>query len=124
MIRVTKQAMIALLLLGWSHAIELALAKRAAPAQISPVSWQSEVISPVVTRDNRVFQVTLEARTKNAKKILWKTQLYSIQYNRDLEYDVQEVYLRSLKAENGTIIAEDERGNLYRVDAVNGKKKL
>ena len=99
-------------------------AKRAAPAEILPVTVGGMVVQPFYEQAPRVgCQVFLIAQQLKDNKIVWKTLLYSVNYNQSLETDVQDIFLKSLTVEGQTIKAIDERERQYRVDLKTGRKR-
>lgn len=95
-------------------------AKRLAPAEIKPVQFNDYKITSYFSRTKTGFSVYLRAREKGKKDYVWKTQLFSRRYNLQLETDVQDIHLRSLKLEGRRLVAIDEKGMAYEVNAQNG----
>ena len=109
--------LISLLLILFSFTVS---AKRLAPAEIKPVQYNDYKITSYFSRTKTGFSVYLRAREKGKKDYAWKTQLFSRRYNQQLETDVQDIHLRSLKLEGKRLIAIDEKGMTYEINALNG----
>ena len=91
----------------------LALAKRAAPAKVEPVTHQGvRYIAP--NDDGR--RAYIEAWDVQTKKKLWDLTVFTNQIDPKLEEDVQHVFIKTLRVRDGTLIVTSERGETYRVD--------
>jgi hypothetical protein len=101
-----------------SHAVE---AKRAAPAEIKPVLQKGLIFSYERHFDHKDhYSVFLICRDIQNARYLWKTKIYEVTTNPDLESDVQDIFLKSLDLKNTLLIAIDENGQEYRVASENG----
>jgi len=58
----------------------------------------------------------LEARDATTNKLLWRQKVYEVPYIRGLEDDVQDIPITSLRIENGSVIVENQTGEVYAVD--------
>lgn len=56
--------------------------------------------------------------------LVWRTQVYQIDFDRNLETDVQEVYLASLSLTKAGPVATNERGQIFILDAITGERQL
>src|SRR5277367_438098 len=90
------------------------------PSNVEPIIVHGLKIHPDYEKLPTEFKVWLVAERVKDNTVAGKTLLYSRQYTPDLETDAQEVYLSSLKEEHDTVIAQDERGRYYAVDALSG----
>ena len=50
------------------------------------------------------------------KKCYWEKEVYTVEYNPDLESDVQDVFITSLNIEDGKLVVVNEKGDVYKVD--------
>lgn len=92
-------------------AVSPALAKRAAPPAVEPVA--AEGIQYRVSADHPGCVEAIDVKTKQP---LWFRQVYTIRYDANLERDVQDVHVSSLKLEGGTLLITSERGGEYQLD--------
>lgn len=91
----------------------LATAKRAAPVEVAPVSRDGiEYCAP--RSAGKIGQV--QARDAESKKVLWEATIYEIEYDPDLEKDVQWVFISGLNIEGESLIITDERNKRYALD--------
>jgi hypothetical protein len=91
----------------------LALAKRAAPAKVEPVTHQGvRYIAP--NDDGR--RAYIEAWDVQTKKKLWDLTVFTNRIDPKLEEDVQHVFIKTLRVRDGTLIVTSECGETYRVD--------
>ena len=91
----------------------LALAKRAAPAKVEPVIDQGvRYIAP--NDDGR--RAYIEAWDVQTNKKLWDLTIFVNRIDPKLEEDVQWVFIKALRAQDGTLTVTPERGKTYRVD--------
>lgn len=97
-------------------------AKRAAPAFISPIRADGKIFRDIFENDeaDKGYSVYLTAEDPGDHSTIWKTKLYSNAYDTGMETDVQEVHLRSLKLDGGVLVATDEGGHVYKVNANDG----
>ena len=91
----------------------LAFAKRSAPAKIEPVVYQGvRYIAP--NDDGR--HAYIEAWDVQTNKKLWDLTIFVNRIDPKLEEDVQWVFIKALRVQDGTLIVTPERGKTYRVD--------
>jgi hypothetical protein len=101
-----------------------ALAKRLPPAMVEPVVADGvKYLAPQVTPGYiEAYGVPacpsgcVEAREEKTGKLLWRVQVYEVQYDNHLERDVQDVFVRSLKIEDGSLLVENESDARFTVD--------
>ncbi len=92
-------------------------AKRLAPADVPPVVTPEAIYSaPHFGKGGRSGVV--EARHPETKELLWKVRLYRTRYIRNLETDVQDVFIKTLvhDATHRLLVASDEKGRVFAVD--------
>ena len=58
----------------------------------------------------------ITAYDANTNKFLWQAQIYRINYNYNLETDVQDIYIKNLTVNNNLLWIADERGRIYTLD--------
>jgi hypothetical protein len=92
-------------------------AKRAAPGEVSPVIWNG-VRYAAAPHGGCGFAHPgcVEASDAETGQTLWKIEVYQIQYRPDLEKDVQDVFIISLKVEGNRLVVTNERGEIYEVN--------
>ena len=91
----------------------LAFAKRSAPAKIEPVVYQGvRYIAP--NDDGR--RAYIEAWDVQTNKKLWDLTIFVNRIDPNLEEDVQWVFIKALRFQDGTLIVTPEGGKTYRVD--------
>ena len=91
----------------------LALAKRAAPAKVEPVIHQGvRYIAP--NDDGR--RAYIEEWDIQTNKKLWDLTIFVNRIDPRLEEDVQWVFIKALRVQDGTLIVTPERGKTYQVD--------
>lgn len=101
------------------------LAKRKPPPVVAPVV--SGTVRYAVAHEKTVVDgrpVGLRAfveKTNADAKVVWRTQVYQIDFDRNLETDVQEVYLASLTLGGVGVIAVNESGRRFVLDPINGR---
>ena len=57
----------------------------------------------------------IEASNVKSGKRLWLLKVYTIHYIKDLETDVQDIFITTLKIENGDLIVTNEKNKKYKV---------
>ena len=91
----------------------LSLAKRVAPAEVKPVVHQGiRYIAP--NDDGR--RAYIEAWDVQTNKKLWDLTIFVNRIDPNLEEDVQWVFIKALRVQDGTLIVTPERGKTYQVD--------
>ena len=93
-----------------------ALAKRAAPAPVAPVTVGEVEYSVPVSEMG--FVVATEVKTR---KELWRVRVYEVPIDPKLEADVQHVFIQSLTHESGVLIVTNERGASFTLDPATRK---
>src|SRR5437773_1605178 len=91
----------------------LALAKRVAQAEVKPVVYQGvRYIAP--NDDGR--RAYIEAWDVRTNKKLWDLTIFVNRIDPKLEEDIQWVFIKALRVQNGALIVMPERGKTYQVD--------
>ena len=108
-----------------SHVRPKLSAKRVAPAEIAPIQIRDLVYRAESKISSSRFEtwIVAERMDKQAKAPVqvWRTSVISGSINPLLETDVQDIRLKSLRDENGTLVATPESGAIVRIDAKTGK---
>ncbi len=88
-----------------------ALAKRSAPNKVTPVkSGDIEYRAP----HNQMGSV--EAWDTRQNQLIWRRQIYVVEYTIGLERDVQDVFISTLELKGKTLIVKNERKSEYQLD--------
>jgi hypothetical protein len=91
----------------------VALAKRAAPAEVEPIIFQGiRYIAP--TGDG--VRAYIEAWDVQANKKLWDLIVFTNRIDPTLEEDVQAVYIKTMRVQGASLLVTSERDKTYRVD--------
>ncbi len=92
-----------------------AYSKRMAPPKVQPV-----VYGGIRYEASTVPMGYILAYDSKTGKLLWEKKLYDVDYNEKFEKDIQDIFIKQLKLENGDadmlLIATDERERSYKVD--------
>ena len=62
-----------------------------------------------------------EATSPETNKLLWKLRVYKVEYDPNLEGDVQDVFITSLKIVDGNLEILNEAGDKFIVDLTKHK---
>jgi len=94
-------------------------AKREPPKEVEPVTYKG--VKYVVPhwgwkRGRMQNGGYIEAWHIKKDKLLWELQVYVVEYNPDIESDVQDIFITSLKIEDGKLIIENEAGDRFEID--------
>jgi hypothetical protein len=98
---------------------DMPLPKRVGPPRVPPVTLEGVKIKAVHWGRERGFGQNggyIAALDPNTGKELWALKVYDIVYDPVLEEDVQDVFIRRMKAEGGALLVTDENDRRYRVD--------
>ena len=109
-------AIAAFTLFHWT--ISPVMAKRMAPREVEPVTYQG--IKYVANHARMGF---VEAREVKTGKKLWEQQLYQVQIDPRRERDVQDVFITDLKIKNKNLIIKNETQGIYELDLQTRKIK-
>jgi outer membrane protein assembly factor BamB len=88
------------------------LAKRLPPKPVAPVTGDGVTYS---TAGDGIDEFVV-ASDANSGKEQWRAKIYSVPIKKELETDVQTVYITKLKLSGGTLYARDESKHCYRLD--------
>ncbi|MDG5469183.1 hypothetical protein P9J64_12720 [Deltaproteobacteria bacterium IMCC39524] len=102
------------------------LAKRAAPLEVPTVTYKGVTYqvehwgSANGTGQNGGY---VEARDAGTNQKVWGLVVYTIEYRPELERDIQDVFITSLRVheQRGVLLVENERDEAYEVDLVSLK---
>ena len=95
-----------------------AVAKRSAPAEVPSITTVEAVYSvPHFGFKNSTGQNggVIHAHHPETKKLLWSVQVYKTVYDKDLEGDVQDVFIKSLSIDkdHNLLIMSDEKSRVF-----------
>ena len=94
--------------------------KRSLP-EVKAITQQSTKFDVEYDKSATTFIAFVKATSLTNNSTLWKTEVYRILYDQDLETDVQETHFESFSLQANTLTAVDEKGNTYRINATNGQ---
>src|SRR3569623_882229 len=112
---------VALALLTWREAAE---AKRAAPHPVPPVVLDGvRYTAPPwgIYHDKRRSGGYVEAWDVKTQKMLWDRIVYRVEYDPNLEPDVQDDFITQLRVEQGHLIALTEHAERFDMDLRTGR---
>ena len=93
------------------------MAKRNAPEEVPPIATEKAVYSvPHFPEGDRVQNGgVVEARHPKTKKLLWRIQIYKTDYDKRLEQDVQDVFIKTLSFDksHNLLIMSDEKFRVF-----------
>lgn len=112
------KVLVLLLLLLLNTNTNASYARRSPPVQVQSINANGIKIHPVY--DNLDDELKVSVVGEKADHTSWKTLIYTVKYQQDLETDVQMVFLTSIQLANGILTVRDERGNTYSVDTKTG----
>lgn len=93
------------------------LAKRAAPNEVKPITvGQIEYRAPMPTAAGQMGYVEAWDTSKEHDRLLWRRQIYAIEYDSNLERDVQDVFITSMKLKDNVLLITNERDSEYELD--------
>ena len=93
------------------------MAKRNAPEEVPPIATDKAVFSVphfAYLNDTQNGGV-VEARHPKTKKLLWRIQIYKTDYDKGLEQDVQDVFIKTLSFDksHNLLIMSDEKSRVF-----------
>lgn len=91
--------------------VERVSAKRSAPRAVPPV-----VLGRVRYSAPHTAMGTIVAEDAGTDSVLWTQAIYTVAFEPGLERDVQDVYIDSLRAENGLLLIRNEDGAWFSLD--------
>ena len=93
------------------------MAKRIAPEEVPPIATDKAVFSvPHFAEGDRTQNGgVVEARHPKTKKLLWRIQIYKTAYDKALEKDVQDVFIKTLSFDKShkLLIMSDEKSRVF-----------
>ncbi len=89
----------------------IAYAKRAAPAEVAPVTTDG-----LEYRAPHSQMGCVEAWDSVQNQLVWRRQVYVVKYDLALERDVQDVYIKSLELSERKLIVKNEHRGEYELD--------
>ena len=95
------------------------MAKRIGPPKVAPIVTKSAIYSaPAFHHAYDHHGGVIEAREPGTEKLLWRVRVYEVVYEKNLETDVQDVFIRtlSLDKEHGLLIMSDESNRVFVLD--------
>ncbi len=95
-------------------------AKRVVPIEVAPISYETIEYSTVPwayengTNQNGGY---VRAKSKITGKVIWEKQIYITKYRQNIERDVQDVFITSLKIieKDNVLLVETESGERFRI---------
>ena len=96
-------------------------AKRLAPSSVKPVIHDGIEYSADRSLKKKGYDQKggfLQAKNLKTKKILWVKAVYTIDYDHNLEIDVQDIYIASISVSKDKkhLVIIDERGRRFKLD--------
>jgi outer membrane protein assembly factor BamB len=93
--------------------VPLALwAKRTPPKPVAPVTGDGVTYS---TSGDGVDEFVVAADAQSGKE-LWRAKIYTVPIKKELETDVQTIYITKLKLSGATLYVRDEAKKCYQLD--------
>lgn len=86
-------------------------AKRSAPAPVPNLADGA-----VEYRAPHAQLGCVECWDPTRNEMLWRRQIYVVRYNAELERDVQDIFIKTLRLRDGALIVQNERDSEYRLD--------
>jgi len=99
--------------------VGLSYAKRAAPKEIPPIAFEGVNYSAPpwgYFKKRKQNGGYIEATSPEAGKLLWELRVYEVKYDTNLESDVQDVFITSLKIVDRNLEVLNEAGDKFVVD--------
>ena len=121
--RMKQLSVAALLTLGLLSATTYA--DRKAPAEVPPVTHEGVTYSApafgVFQGRAGVNGQYIQAKDAKTDKLLWELRVYEVKRDPQLEGDVQDIFITSLKIAKGNLEVMNERGDKFVVDVTQHK---
>lgn len=93
------------------------MAKRAAPEEVTPIATDKAVFSVPHFPEGGLKQNggVVDARDPKTNKLLWQVQIYKTEYDKALEKDVQDVFIKDLTLDkvHNLLIMSDEKSRVF-----------
>ena len=91
-------------------------AKRAVPSKVMPVQVGSIEYSAPHRNGSHKQMGFIEARDLKSGGLIWSRQIYAVKYDPDLEGDVQDVYIKTIKIKGDSLMITNERKSEYQLN--------
>jgi hypothetical protein len=98
-----------------------ALADRDPPAEVAPVEFDGVLYTVEHWGVEAGYEQNggiVEAYDMTFGEFLWSVLIYKIEYDPNLESDVQDVFITELTIEDGDLVVTNEQGGEYTIDLV------
>ncbi len=92
-----------------------ALAKRASPKEIEPII-QNQIKYTIPRWGEKQNGGYIEAYDSRTNDLLWKLKVYTIKYNKNLENDVQDIFINRIEISNDELIIWNEVNDKFIVN--------
>ncbi len=89
----------------------ISFAKRLAPSSVPAIA-----AGGIEYRVPHKEMGCIEAWDVKRKGMIWRRQIYVVKYHLDLERDVQDVFIKTIKRKKNTLVIENERESRYQLD--------
>jgi predicted GTPase len=125
-----KMLMVAVVpLISFMIVVPSAYAKRMPPKKLEAVEYGDIlVVAPLsltkykeITKKNGVY---LEIWGKSKTDLKWWIQVYTIDYKKGLETDIQDIFLKHIEVKDGVVVVTNELGMIFSVDLQEKTVKL
>jgi hypothetical protein len=96
-----------------------AWASRTPPPEVAPVVYQNVKYVAVIWGWTAGYDQNggiIEAQDPVTHAKLWSFEVYDVVYDHSWETDVQDIFISSMTLEGSSLMVENERGDIYRVD--------
>jgi len=87
-------------------------AKRGAPKKVQSIVYNNIEYS---VDHSKIGYILITDKNSNTIKNL---KIYNIDYNNDLEKDVQDIFIKNLKISNNYLIITNERNKVFKIDLI------
>lgn len=91
--------------------VSVAFAERSEPAKVPPVTHQG-----IEYRAPHEKMGVVEAWSKATGKMLWEKKVYAINYDPNMEKDVQDIFITRLEIKDDRLIVTNESQARYSID--------
>lgn len=96
-----------------------AVAKRLTPVIIPALEVKKGTVHQHFVRENQGYTMYI-VKKDLVGTIVWKTKIYSKAYDKNLETDVQDSFIKKMDWTHDGIIVIDEMDKEYQLDPING----
>jgi hypothetical protein len=104
--------------IGMFIVLSNAFAKRVAPTPVAPIEKDGLIYSapPYVRFSDNVFAQAggyIMARDMQTQRIKWLVQIYVTKYDKLMEKDVQDVFIKQIQLAGDVMTIKDEKNNTF-----------